>query len=190
MVGDKVLAPGDFVVIKTICSPKGNRMTYVNRGNRSGLAVLGLLFIGLALILIPAGIADARVKPKNGFYLQNGPPKHPNNAYIQVDKGKVVYASANLPFKTKSGKPCRPPGYNVDTLGFTSVFFDAKKKAKPNKKSKFKIANKKSISFPGLSASVKGKFKTRKKASFKVVLKVKNCTATRNFSKALYTPGG
>ncbi|MGK2955486.1 MAG: hypothetical protein ACSLFI_07450 [Solirubrobacterales bacterium] len=157
-----------------------------SRGRRAFWALLALL---MAVTLVPAA-AQAKVKPKDGYFIKDGPSTNPFRGYIRVVNGKVTSSSLHLAFKTKDGETCAPSGSETDLIGFANVYFDAKKKVRPSRKGKFKITNKKSGIYPGLKGTVTGRFKSSKRATFKVTVKSGDCSATQTFRNASQASGG
>lgn len=147
-----------------------------------------LVLLALVAGLIPAAVAQAKVKVKDGVYYQPGKARDLTLGYLTTEGGKITGAGFTIKFKTKSGKACVPSGY-TESEGYVSLVFGTKK-TKPKSNGKFTLKNQKSPFNPGLKATVTGKFKSSNKASFKATLKAGGCTAKRNFTKAVYTAGG
>ncbi|MBK5233501.1 MAG: hypothetical protein JJE13_11035 [Thermoleophilia bacterium] len=156
-------------------------------GNRS--AFWTLVVVALAAVLIPASMADARIKPKTGVYYDATSVRAPGNGYIQTANGKVFGAGFNVRFKTRNGRKCVPAGF-IEANGYISMVFDTKKKTKPDRKNSFTVKNKRSRFNPGLRGTVTGHFKSRNKAAFRATLKADGCTAKVHYTKAVWSTGG
>jgi len=149
-----------------------------------------LLILAVASILVPVGIAQAKVHIKDGSYYKAAKDaKHPAFGVIGTYHGKVTSASFNMKFKDSKGKLCVPAGLSA-YAGYVGVSITAKKNVKPTSSGKYKITVKKSTYTPGLTGTVKGKFKSSNKATISAKLKSGNCVGTYSTSSAIYTAGG